>query len=681
MLAAVCCFFVGSGMTTFGLQTVLGDGVEIDPFALFLQVQCAGFAFWLAGAWWIAFRKKQSFRAAVVDWGIAGWLWWMFPGLWEILNITWDGGALFLNNTAPLWFAVTAAGWLATLMTFSSRHAEEKVSADLAAQASRIPLAVWLFVGLYAVVFTAMNWQLYAGLHVPHGDSAMYEEHLWNVTHGKGFRSYLDGSVFLGEHIQVIHLLLIPLHMLWPSHLLLEVCETLALAAGAIPVYRMACRHTGSRNTAVLLAATYLLYFPMQFLDIAIDLKTFRPISFGVPLMLFALDQMELRRYRSMLVFLVLTVLAKEDYAVVIAMLGLWIAVFPQKESDSTPSGTPSRSSFKSNSGWLGSNEVSPQTLRILGARKNSTPATPKKTSFETPSRKNVRLLGAGLAVIGVVYLLVVVKLAIPWFREGDVHYAQYFGELGNTPGDIIRSVMTQPELVLGKLFSHRSLVYVLLLLIPVGMVPLLSPGRLAVAVPLFGVLCLMELSPDPIPWHHFHAPLIPIIFWSAACGLGNLRAVTKRVSREWMVRLACTCALATGIVYGFSPLSLVFWDSGSSKYWKRLYVPGERAEMFPIVFKLIPPDARVASTDFVHPRFTHHERSYDYSQYPRAFNNNKPGAPPDSDYIVIDTKSRYSEINSPEQITEFTDNPNDWELLHHEAEEYFIVLKRLHHD
>ncbi len=27
-------------------------------------------------------------------------------------------------------------------------------------------------------------------------------------------------------------------------------------------------------------------------------------------------------------------------------------------------------------SGWLGSNEVSPQTLRFLGARKDSTPAT-----------------------------------------------------------------------------------------------------------------------------------------------------------------------------------------------------------------------------------------------------------------------------------------------------------------
>ncbi|MCH7990330.1 MAG: hypothetical protein IID46_14405 [Planctomycetes bacterium] len=88
-----------------------------------------------------------------------------------------------------------------------------------------------------------------------------------------------------------------------------------------------------------------------------------------------------------------------------------------------------------------------------------------------------------------------------------------------------------------------------------------------------------------------------------------------------------------------------------------------------------------MASTDFVHPRFTHHERSYDYSEYPRAVNDGKPGVPSDTDYIVIDIKSRYSEISRPEQIPEYKHNPGDWELLHHEAEEYFIVLKRLHHD
>jgi uncharacterized membrane protein len=68
----------------------------------------------------------------------------------------------------------------------------------------------------------------------------MYEEHIWNLLHGKGFRSFLDqGRLFLGEHVQVIHLAVIPLYLLWPSHVLLELCQSACLALGAIPVFRL----------------------------------------------------------------------------------------------------------------------------------------------------------------------------------------------------------------------------------------------------------------------------------------------------------------------------------------------------------------------------------------------------------------------------------------------------------
>ena len=89
-----------------------------------------------------------------------------------------------------------------------------------------IPWAVWLGMLIYTLVFTGLNWQLYHALRLPHGDSAMYEEHLWNLLHGKGFRSFLDnGRLFLGEHVQVVHLLLVPAYLLWPSHLLLELVQ------------------------------------------------------------------------------------------------------------------------------------------------------------------------------------------------------------------------------------------------------------------------------------------------------------------------------------------------------------------------------------------------------------------------------------------------------------------------
>ena len=70
----------------------------------------------------------------------------------------------------------------------------------------------------------------------------------------KGFRSYLDQGLFLGEHMQVIHVLLVRVYLLWPSHLLLELVEAVALGSCAIPAYWIAVRHGAGRRAAMLLA-------------------------------------------------------------------------------------------------------------------------------------------------------------------------------------------------------------------------------------------------------------------------------------------------------------------------------------------------------------------------------------------------------------------------------------------
>ena len=227
---------------------------------------------------------------------------------------------LFAAGTVNLFVATTCAGWFYSSVTWkhTSTETEKKTSSKRA----------WLIVSLgmttFVFIFTALNWGLWFNLRIPHGDSVMYEEHLWNFTHGKGFRSYLDQGLFLGEHIQVIHLLLIPLHWLWSSHLLLELCETLALALGAIPTFLIARRYSKSDTAATLLVCAYLFYFPLHYLDIAADLKTFRPISFGVPLMLWAINALEQKRWKQMVVAFLLALACKEDYAIVIAPLGLW---------------------------------------------------------------------------------------------------------------------------------------------------------------------------------------------------------------------------------------------------------------------------------------------------------------------------------------------------------------------
>jgi uncharacterized membrane protein len=592
----------------------------------------------------------------------------------------------------PFFHSTVWAGWLTAFFALTRRHKVAAVSlepdgsgpgntlGDASKLERRIPAGVWFAAGAYFVCFTAMNWLLYEALLLPHGDSAMYEEHVWNLLHGKGFRSFLDqGRLFLGEHVQTIHLAIIPLYVLWPSHLLLELCQSAWLAAGAIPTYRIAQRHSGSARGAALLAIAYLLYFPMQYLDIAVTFKTFRPNSFEIPFLLFALDALERGRMRTMLIWLIMTLLCQEDAATVIAPVGVWIAF---------------------------------RQARFAGIT-------------ERAQRRRLAWFGSGLAVFGVAYVVLVVKFVLPWFRGGaDVHFAQYFEEFGGESNAIMSSLWNHPGLFLAKFCGPPSWLFALGLLAPLGFLPLLSPSRLAVAAPLFGVLCLSNMTNTPL--HHFHAPLVPILIWAAAAGVPQVGGVVQRyaawknrrtesedgdgrkrippekfvasgkrlsvatpaalqrgstihpgtpVRRNEQAVLAASvwclcCSLLSSVFLSMSPLGIGFWDPHSSRFWRDHYIPGERARRFPAAFALVPLDSRVASTDYVHPRFTHHARSYDYSHY-------RPDVPADADYIVIDTQHPYSDVKRPEQVKEFRDHPEEWELLEDRTEGFFIVLKR----
>jgi uncharacterized membrane protein len=630
---------------------------------------------WPLGALVLASRRQQFFSTALRRWGRNGWLWWCLLGLWEwvwvaLAAVDWEFGANLWVGAIPFWTAFCLSGWLFTGLSgcvrTSAASAAQK-TADSQAIFLRAPRVIWLFVTVYVAVFVTMNWRLWFNLYLPHGDSAMYEEHLWNLFHGKGFRSYLDQGLFLGEHIQVVHLSLWPFYVLWPSHLMLELCESVALACGAWPVAWMTLRHTGSRRAAACAAAAYLLYFPLQFLDIEIDLKTFRPEAFGIPLLLCTLDQLDRGRWRGFLLGVVCCLMVKEDYSLVLGPLGVWIAA----------------TAWWRSSPWEGEAPAEPRTIAEPQCLRGSAGASPSL------SQKWCWFwLGLGLAVFSVAYLFLATRVVMPYFRPGEeIHYTRYFSRLGDSPEAIVRTILTRPGFVAGEVLTTSTWLYALALLVPVGFVALLSPGRLAVGLPLFGVLCLNELARDPR--HHFHAPLVAIVFWAVAAGLANVPGIVRWLRERYRlspwdasaVMIAAghwlwISALCSGLFFSLSPLGLAFWDPGSNWNWHKLYGPSRRGVEFAKIAPLIPKTARVASTDFVHPRFTHHARSYDYSGYARKVSGYEHRVPDDTEFIVIDTTHPYSNYHRPEDVPEYHQT-DQWQLLPDETNGFFIVLKR----
>ena len=642
----------GMAVLTPGDRTL--DEVQFSLMPLLLIA--AGVSTLALGGSIALLRVRHQPLPAKSGFGVAApWLWWLLPGGVELLHLLafaagLSGASSLLYSLSSLVLLVSLAGWLSGLLVLQSKSDR---NLEPVAQ-SRLPASwpVLVGIGVFVAVFFTLNVQLYRGLLLPHGDSAMYEEHLWNLLHGKGFRSYLDQGLFLGEHIQVVHVLLTPIYAIFPSMLTLEFCETLTLASCSLPIFWLTRRASGSNWCATLLALSWLLYPPLQFLDIAIDLKTFRPISFGVPALLFAFDQYERRRYRTMLVLFVVALLSKEDYALILGPFGLWLA-------------------------W----DALCQQRRAAATSDDPRPTT---------SKLRASLPGLSLSVFAVAWLLLSTRVLIPWFRDGaELHYVAYFSRFGESPGEIVVNMLTKPGLLWDALATAGTASYVLTLLLPLALLPIVGFSRFLVGVPILGLLCLNELiQGDPMPWHHFHAPLLPVLFWASAGGLGTLSRLKldrlperlRSVLQAGDAKLAAaafSACLVAGAVVGIGPLSIQFWSPNSFYAWQKLYVPGPRAELFAKVLALIPPEARVASTDFVHPRFTHHERSYDYSNYPRRVANYEDRVPDDTDFIVIDTGHYYSEIKSLDQVRELRTEPDKWEVLDTGTQGYFIVLKR----
>lgn len=640
------------------------------PFENVLAVQVVGTVLaWLGGAAVLAIRLRNSLGRSLLDWGLASGGWLLLAGSWTVWRLLasltgWTSAEIVLNLSAEMWLSCAWAGWCATFVwLLSHQPAAAPSTATVPASHYRIPPAVWIAIGISTLTFGIMNSLLYWNLQIPHGDSAMYEEHLWNLLQGKGFRSDIDKGLFLGEHIQVIHLGLIPLYLLWPSHLLLEWCESFGLALGAVPVFRMAVRRAGSelcgtqnwaRSSAACLACAYLLYLPMQRLDISIDFKTFRPEAFGIPLLLAAFDALDQRRWRAFGLWLFAALLVKEDYALIIGPLGVWIA---GHEMIRPPGAGESLNDLQSADGGRG---LLPN-LRSLSWKR----AWP----------------GIALSLAAVAYLGWAVKIAIPYFKAGnEVHYAKYFSQFGQTTNEIVFNLIRHPEWLLRELFTPENFLFATALGFGLAWLPLMSPGRLAVGAPLFAALCLNQIARNT--QHHFHAPLVAIVFWAAAHGLANCGRVAGWLSKyrrfanitpASAMRFVAVCVFFTAagnhFWHSFTPAGLPFWDATSSANWQRRYVPTDRVTQFAQVLRRIPQDRRVASTDFVHPQFNHHLRSYDYSSY-------RPEIPADVEFLVIDVRGPYSQVSTPLDVPAYRDDPARWELLPDDTHGYFYVFQ-----
>ena len=403
----------------------------------------------------------------------------------------------------PAWFANLASPQPGTadasesseLLTARSGRTPWWAISESSARALLLVLIV-CYTLLFSLASAAKYWWFGQG-----HDLVLHEQAIWNTVQGRVFEvtGFIRPSRLFGYDPYLIELLVVPLYALIPSVHTLFVLQSLALALGAVAVWRIA-RDAGLMPLLALLAAVmYLAYPTVQYTN----LDAFRERSFGLCFFLWAMWAFRRQRWRIFLTLLVLLIICRLEAALLASCFGVYA--------------------------WL------------CGRR----------------GRYVIVPL-----VLGLGYFFIGNFVFVPLVNQGQpVSYVyDYFKPLGHSMGEVLLTVATRPLYTLGVVWSWQKVVYLLLLLLPVAGLALLSPRELIFMLPVLG-LNLLATKPELSNVRYWYSALLvgPLIVAS----IGGIRRVqqwwpmTRR--RPWLLVLPVLSALALANIVTPNPvISLV---------------------------------------------------------------------------------------------------------------------------
>jgi len=421
-----------------------------------------------------------------------------------------------------------------------------------------ILLVLWLLVIAYASYFSVLSIRQHDGFLTHRDDLGRFDQPIWNTLQGRPFLRTEAGLQLtrFTDHVEPILAPISLIYLLWDDVRALLVLQAVAVALGAFPVFwltRDELKRTGSslpvsEAGGLVLAVAYLLFPALE----AANLTEFHAAPLMVAPMLMAIYCARGQRYGWMWAWSLLVMCTKEEMGLLTFMLALWLLVF--------------RRAWKH---------------------------------------------GLGLALVSLAWWAVATFVIIPQhvvetYGTEDAFYFQRYGELGDSPIALAKSLVTRPALVWQIASEPDRLKYVLGLLLSAGLVvPLLAPEILLMSLPVLLANMLSAYDAMYSGIFHYSAAVVPFVVAAAAVGMGRVgRWSSKSRQRDSIVIGVSVLFLAGSLVYHF--------HCGYSPVAKRFYWPviTEHHRLLEERFAgQIPDEAVLSTTAPLFPHLDHRER------------------------------------------------------------------------
>lgn len=331
-------------------------------------------------------------------------------------------------------------------------------------------------------------------------DLGFHTQFIWQLAHGRSFSTIIGVTAF-GHNMTLGYFLLVPFVWLGlDGPQLLDLMQTVFVASAVAPIYILARRRLGIGWPAAVLPVAWLLHPVVQ----NFVWETWHPEVIAIPFLLWAYVAADDWKWRRYWVFVLLAIIWKNDVALFVIMLGLWVAL-----------------------------------------------------------RRN-RRVGLTTAALGLVWFVAASTL-IPRNAGGDTVYGLLYGDLGDTPVQVAVNSVLHPSRLRQHLIDAQPIRYGRDLLAPYGYLPALAPVEVALALPQFVIDILPTELPDTRLWSYApHYQAMPMTALTIALVEGV--ALLHRRRRELQnpaCALVLACGLATSGAWGSVPFG-VRWEY----YW-----------------------------------------------------------------------------------------------------------------
>lgn len=312
----------------------------------------------------------------------------------------------------------------------------------------------------YAILFSFIAVTRHWAFRTHALDLGYYVQVVWSMSQGLGPHVSLPPMHAWGDHFSPTLYLLVPLFALLPRPESLLVMQSVAFGLGALPVFALARRRLGADVPAAAFALLYLLNPTLH----GINLRDFHIAAFAIPLLLAAVYLFEAGRMGWFLVATILTLGCREDAALAVVGLGLWIALVRRR--------------------WI---------------------------------------WGLALVAVSLGVLFVDIKVLMPYLRGEPYPHLHRYTHLGGSLEEILLNMVLHPLRTLGYMLSLEKLRYLLALLAPLAFLPLLAPWDL---VPILPSLAHNLVSFDDVLFHHrtqYNSYILPFLIPAAISGYARL--------------------------------------------------------------------------------------------------------------------------------------------------------------